>query len=184
MRNNAKSFVRVQIRYALLAATVLGAAFTSVAASDVAFQLDPQQTHITFTLGDVLHTVRGTFQLKQGSLHLDPASGHLTGAIVVDAKSGVSGNGMRDRKYFAARGFLAARPWHFHDSRLGSRTYGSRRSADFRRSLDCDDALRRTLHDVGNEKSQYAFPAGQRISRHRPDCNRQHHSALKLFGLD
>lgn len=98
MRNNAKSFLRVQIRYALLAAMVLGAAFTSVAASDVAFQLDPQQTHITFTLGDVLHTVRGTFQLKQGSLHLDPASGRLTGAIVVDAKSGASGNGMRDRK--------------------------------------------------------------------------------------
>ena len=68
------------------------------ATPDVAFQLDPQQTHITFTLGDVLHTVRGTFQLKQGSLHLNPATGSFTGAIVVDAKSGTSGNGMRDRK--------------------------------------------------------------------------------------
>ena len=38
------------------------------------------------------------FRLKQGSLRLDPASGKLTGEIVVDAKSGESGSGMRDRK--------------------------------------------------------------------------------------
>lgn len=68
------------------------------AAQDTAFRLDPQGTTVNFTLGDVLHTVRGTFQLKQGSLRLDPASGKLTGEIVVDAKSGGSGSGMRDRK--------------------------------------------------------------------------------------
>jgi polyisoprenoid-binding protein YceI len=64
----------------------------------VALALDPKHTTINFTLGDVLHTVRGTFQLKHGDLHLDPASGNLTGEIVVDAKSGDSGSGMRDRK--------------------------------------------------------------------------------------
>jgi polyisoprenoid-binding protein YceI len=53
---------------------------------------------VNFTLGDVLHTVRGTFRLTQGSLRLDPASGKLGGEIVVDAKSGNSGSGMRDRK--------------------------------------------------------------------------------------
>lgn len=67
-------------------------------AQDVAFQLDPQQSTVNFTLGDVLHTVRGTFRLTQGSLRLDPASGNLGGEIVVDAQSGNSGSGMRDRK--------------------------------------------------------------------------------------
>ena len=70
----------------------------AAAAQDVALQLDPQRTTINFTLGDVLHTVRGTFQLKRCELRLDPASGKITGEIVVDTKSGVSGNGMRDRK--------------------------------------------------------------------------------------
>jgi len=70
----------------------------AAAAQDVTLQLDPQHTTINFTLGDVLHTVRGTFQLKQGALRLDSAAGKLGGEIVVDAKSGQSGSGMRDRK--------------------------------------------------------------------------------------
>jgi polyisoprenoid-binding protein YceI len=60
--------------------------------------LDPSQTSVNFTLGDVLHTVHGSFHLKQGTLQFDPSSGRLSGEIVVDAKSGESGNGMRDRK--------------------------------------------------------------------------------------
>ena len=68
------------------------------AAQDSVFQLDPQHTSVKFTLADVLHTVRGSFHLKQGSVRLDPATGKLTGEIAVDAKSGESGNGMRDRK--------------------------------------------------------------------------------------
>jgi polyisoprenoid-binding protein YceI len=78
----------------LLLAFVSGLA----AGQQLLFQLDPQHTGVNFTLGDVLHTVHGTFLLKQGSLSLDPASGKLTGEIVVDAKSGNSGSGMRDRK--------------------------------------------------------------------------------------
>jgi polyisoprenoid-binding protein YceI len=45
-----------------------------------------------------MHTVRGTFHLKSGGLQFDRSSGTLSGEIVVDAKSGESGNGMRDRK--------------------------------------------------------------------------------------
>lgn len=67
-------------------------------AQDFVFRLDPQHTTINFTLGDVLHTVRGTFRLKEGTLHFATASGKLTGEILVDAKSGESANGMRDRK--------------------------------------------------------------------------------------
>src|SRR6202021_2643340 len=70
----------------------------SAAAEDRAFQLDPAQTSVKFTVGDVLHTVRGTFRLKHGSLELEPASGKISGEIVVDASSGNSGSGMRDRK--------------------------------------------------------------------------------------
>jgi polyisoprenoid-binding protein YceI len=76
----------------------LALATVTAAAQDVAFQLDPQHTTVAFTLGDVLHTVHGTFHLQRGSLHLDPASKKLSGEIVVDAKSGDSGTGMRDRK--------------------------------------------------------------------------------------
>jgi polyisoprenoid-binding protein YceI len=82
---------------------VIGALFLSLCAAAANgqaanLQLDPAHTTINWTLGDVLHTVRGTFQLKSGSLDLDAASGKLTGVIVVDARSGQSGNSMRDRK--------------------------------------------------------------------------------------
>lgn len=70
----------------------------SVSAQSLALTLDPQHTVINFTLSDVLHTVRGTFQLKDGKLQFDPASEKTTGEISVDAKSGQTGNGMRDRK--------------------------------------------------------------------------------------
>jgi len=49
------------------------------------------------TLGAALHTVHGAFQRKAGSLQLDPGSGKVSGAMVVDARSGQTGNGMRDR---------------------------------------------------------------------------------------
>jgi polyisoprenoid-binding protein YceI len=85
-----------------------GVAFLAVAgvvsaAQGVAFQLDPQHTTINYTFGDALHTVHGTFRLKQGSLRFDrssrdSASGKLAGEIIVDAKSGESGSGMRDHK--------------------------------------------------------------------------------------
>lgn len=85
-------------RQILVAIVLLAAAVTLAAAQDTAFQLDPGQTSVKFTLADVLHTVRGSFKLKRGALQLDPGSGKITGEIVVDAASGDTGNGMRDRK--------------------------------------------------------------------------------------
>jgi len=82
----------------VLAAILLFCVCGRVAAQNVSLTLDPQKTTVNFTLGDVLHTVRGTFQLKQGSLILDSSAGKLSGEILVDARSGESGNGMRDRK--------------------------------------------------------------------------------------
>ena len=79
-------------------AAVVALTITAAAAQDTALQLDPAHTSVKFTLGDVLHTVRGTFQLRHGALQFDPGSGKISGQIVVDAKSGDSGSGMRDRK--------------------------------------------------------------------------------------
>src|SRR5579864_8434770 len=56
-------------------------------------------THLTdLTLGGNLHTVHGGFQLKPGSIQFDPTTGIASGELIVDANSGDSGNGMRDRK--------------------------------------------------------------------------------------
>ncbi len=78
--------------------TLLVALVISAVAQDKALDLDPARTSVKFTLGDVLHTVHGTFQLKRGSLDFEPSSGKISGEIVVDAGSGDSGSGMRDRK--------------------------------------------------------------------------------------
>jgi polyisoprenoid-binding protein YceI len=85
-------------RSGLAVSTLLIALVVSGVAQDTAFQLDPAQTSVKFTVGDVLHTVRGTFHLKRGSLDFEPASGKISGEIVVDAGSGDSGSGTRDHK--------------------------------------------------------------------------------------
>jgi polyisoprenoid-binding protein YceI len=69
-----------------------------VAAQETAWQLDAGQTKVEYALGDVLHTVRGTFTIKRGNLRFDPQSGKASGEMVVDAKSGNSGTSARDRK--------------------------------------------------------------------------------------
>jgi polyisoprenoid-binding protein YceI len=99
MRKNAGHLQAFRRRVCWTFALALSVAMSGFAAGkDVEFQLDAQHSSVNFTLGDVLHTVRGTFHLKEGSLRLDPASGKLAGEIVVDAGSGNSGSGMRDRK--------------------------------------------------------------------------------------
>ena len=67
-------------------------------AQESVFTLDPSKSSIEFTLGASLHTVHGTFKLKSGEIHFDPAKGTASGAIVVDALSGESGNEGRDKK--------------------------------------------------------------------------------------
>jgi polyisoprenoid-binding protein YceI len=62
------------------------------------FELDPSQSRAAFTLGDVLHTVHGSFKVKRGSIQFDPTTGASSGEIVVDATSGDSGSGARDKR--------------------------------------------------------------------------------------
>jgi polyisoprenoid-binding protein YceI len=68
------------------------------AAQNLDLQLDPAKTSVKMNLGAALHSVHGTFQLKKGSLQFDPASGNISGEVVVNARSGETGNSTRDRK--------------------------------------------------------------------------------------
>jgi polyisoprenoid-binding protein YceI len=67
-------------------------------AQESVFILDPSKSSVEFTLGASLHTVHGAFKLKSGEIHFDPAKGTASGAIVVDALSGETGNEGRDKK--------------------------------------------------------------------------------------
>lgn len=82
----------------LYLACAAGCFVAALPAQETAWKADAAQTHVEFTLGDVLHTVHGHFGLKRGELGFDPATGMVTGEIVVDAASGDSGNGSRDRR--------------------------------------------------------------------------------------
>jgi polyisoprenoid-binding protein YceI len=70
----------------------------SAVAQETVLQLDPAKSSVNFTLGDVLHTVHGTFRLKSGTIHFDPSSGTASGDVIIDATSGDSGNHTRDKK--------------------------------------------------------------------------------------
>jgi polyisoprenoid-binding protein YceI len=58
----------------------------------------PAKSAVNFTLSASLHTVHGSFALKHGTVHFDPATNKLSGEILVDAASGQSGNDGRDKK--------------------------------------------------------------------------------------
>ena len=89
---------RTQFILAVFVPALLCGAAAAQSAQQQTVQLDPSKTRIEFTLADVLHTVHGSFRLKNGSLHFDPATGAVDGALVVDATSGDSGNHSRDKK--------------------------------------------------------------------------------------
>lgn len=61
-------------------------------------ELAPADAKIEFTLAASFHTVHGTFQLKSGTIHFNPATGAASGVVIVDATSAYTGNQARDRK--------------------------------------------------------------------------------------
>jgi polyisoprenoid-binding protein YceI len=72
--------------------------FACVGCFAATFDLDSSKTEINYTLHDPLHTVHGSFNLKRGSMQLDPATGKASGEMVIDVPSGISGNGSRDKR--------------------------------------------------------------------------------------
>jgi polyisoprenoid-binding protein YceI len=94
-------FLRLNnIRRTLPIAAIATALFCAprLFAQESVFTLDPSKSTIEFTLGASLHTVHGTFKLKRGEIHFDPAKGTASGAIVVDSLSGETSNEGRDKK--------------------------------------------------------------------------------------
>jgi len=86
----------------LFVCTRLGTAETDKAPSGaLTFNIDPSKSAIQFTLGAILHTVHGTFRLTSGTIHFDPNSGKASGQIMVDLRSGNTGEGTRDRQMHA-----------------------------------------------------------------------------------
>ena len=81
---------------------VLMAAGLCALASDTVVTFDPPKTQVHWTLGTVLHTVHGTFQLKDGTIQFDPATGKASGHLVVSASSGESGSESRDKRMHQA----------------------------------------------------------------------------------
>lgn len=67
-------------------------------AQPVHVKLDSGQTQINFVLGDVLHTVHGTFKLSDGDIWMDPGTGKAAGQILVRADTGDSGSRARDSR--------------------------------------------------------------------------------------
>jgi polyisoprenoid-binding protein YceI len=82
----------------ILKLIAIAALTTAAWAQEAEFSLTPANTEINWTVGSALHTVHGTFKLKRGLLLLDPASDKAGGEIIIDAASGESGNGPRDRR--------------------------------------------------------------------------------------
>ena len=75
-------------------AIVLGA--VRLSAAEV--RLDPAHTEVEYVVDSTLHSVHGTFKLKRGDFAFDPVTGKASGELVVDAASGNSGSGARDRR--------------------------------------------------------------------------------------
>jgi polyisoprenoid-binding protein YceI len=83
------------------AQAILFAAASPVRAQQVVVTVDPAATQINFTLGATMHTVHGTFKLKSGQMRWDTATGHASGAIVIDATSANTDNSSRDKNMHA-----------------------------------------------------------------------------------
>jgi len=78
--------------------TSAAVASTPAVTSPVSLTLDPAQSKVHYTVPTTLHTVHGTFDVTRGTMDFDPASGKAAGEIVVNAKSGESGNNSRDNR--------------------------------------------------------------------------------------
>jgi polyisoprenoid-binding protein YceI len=77
---------------------ILSCAAATAQSQELRLQFDPSKTTIAFTLGDILHTVHGSFQLKSGDVQYKITAKSVRGNLIVDATSGQSGNRSRDHK--------------------------------------------------------------------------------------
>ena len=88
--------------FSLAAACLLMSLVASAQTSALSLHFSPAETNIGFTIGDSLHTIRGSFRLKRGEIDFDANTRAIHGIIVVDATSGQSGSRIRDRRMHRA----------------------------------------------------------------------------------
>ena len=70
-----------------------------VAASDITLGIDAAKSTVRYSVESTVHTVHGTFAVKEGSaVHFNPATGKAGGEVAVYATSGDSGNSSRDQR--------------------------------------------------------------------------------------
>lgn len=161
-------------------------ASVSALSQQIDLKLDPAKTIVRFSLDASLHTVHGTFQVKPGALEFDTASGQISGEVLVDANSGVTGNGMRDRKMhkdvLESESFdpeISFLPDRIEGAVAGQgkssvnvhgmfRIHGVEREitvpAQVEMAADlmvCDRAFYDSLREMGNEEPEYAVFTGQ-----------------------
>jgi polyisoprenoid-binding protein YceI len=79
---------------------LLGALACPAAAwgQEIVLKADPATANVQFKLSATLHTVHGSFKMKHATVRFNPATGKISGEVVVDAASGVSGDDGRDRR--------------------------------------------------------------------------------------
>jgi polyisoprenoid-binding protein YceI len=94
----AGNFASLNRPLSAIVLALFGCATAFAQPQELRFQFDPSTTKITFTLGDILHTVRGSFKLKRGKVEYNVGTKSIAGTLTVDATSGESGNHSRDRK--------------------------------------------------------------------------------------
>jgi len=82
----------------MLIAMLAAGAAAPLNAAEMVWTFDPPQSQVHWTLDTALHEVHGTFRLKSGKIVFDPTTGKASGALVVDATSGESGNESRDKR--------------------------------------------------------------------------------------
>ena len=96
--SKAGTWKRAALLFSIGAALLWLSVSARAQSNQLKLQFSAADTTIKFTLGDILHTVHGSFQLKRGDVEYDPATGSVRGAVVADAASGQSGNRSRDRR--------------------------------------------------------------------------------------
>ncbi len=75
---------------------------TAAYAEQVHLQFERARTHVQYSVDSTLHTIHGTFDLKQGAIDYDLATGKASGELVIDATSGKSGSDGRDGRMHKA----------------------------------------------------------------------------------
>lgn len=81
----------------MMASWILLAPIHTALASGHVVKLEPSGTKVSFMLKATGHDVEGDFELTDGEIRFDPATGQISGVIEVDARKGETGNNKRDK---------------------------------------------------------------------------------------